>query len=47
MHQVKSLSTGADHYRLRLSDGGVLAARTVIISTGVAYRMFTGMARRP
>jgi thioredoxin reductase len=38
MRQVKSLSTDAGHYRLRLSDGGVLAARTVIISTGVAYR---------
>jgi thioredoxin reductase (NADPH) len=38
MRRVKSLSTDADHYRLRLSDGGVLAARTVIIATGVAYR---------
>jgi len=38
MRQVKSLSTDTGHYRLRLSDGGVLAARTVIISTGVAYR---------
>src|SRR6516225_3264806 len=38
MRQVKSLSRDASHYRLRLSDGGVLAARTVIIATGVAYR---------
>jgi thioredoxin reductase (NADPH) len=38
MLQVKSLSRDAGHYRLRLSDSGVLAARTVIISTGVAYR---------
>ena len=38
MRQVKSLSRDAGHYRLRLSDGGVLAARTVIIATGVAYR---------
>jgi len=38
MRQVKSLSKDAGHYRLRLSDGGVLATRTVIISTGVAYR---------
>ncbi|MGE5292167.1 MAG: FAD-dependent oxidoreductase, partial [Micromonosporaceae bacterium] len=38
MRQVKSLSRNDGHYRLRLSDGGVLAARTVIIATGVAYR---------
>jgi len=38
MRQVKSLSTDAGHYRLRLSDGRVLAARTVIIATGVAYQ---------
>jgi len=38
MRQVKRLSRDAGHYRLRLSDGGVLAARTVIIATGVAYR---------
>jgi thioredoxin reductase len=38
MRQVKSLSRKDDHYRLALSDGSVLAARTVIIATGVAYR---------
>ncbi|HET7245811.1 MAG TPA: FAD-dependent oxidoreductase, partial [Streptosporangiaceae bacterium] len=38
MRQVKSLSRNGRHYRLALSDGGVLAARTVIIATGVAYR---------
>ena len=38
MRQVKALSRRDGHYRLRLSDGGVLAARTVIIATGVAYR---------
>jgi len=38
MRQVQSLSKDAVHYRLRLSDGGALAARTVIIATGVAYR---------
>jgi thioredoxin reductase (NADPH) len=36
--QVKSLSRHGGCYRLRLSDGGVVAARTVIIATGVAYR---------
>jgi thioredoxin reductase (NADPH) len=38
MRQVKSLSENGGHYRLRLSDGGVLTARTVIIATGAAYR---------
>src|SRR5215472_4630796 len=38
MRQVKSLSKNGGHYCLRLSDGGILAARTVIIATGVAYR---------
>jgi len=38
MRQVKSLARSDGHYRLRLSDGGVLAARTVIVATGVAYR---------
>jgi thioredoxin reductase (NADPH) len=38
MRQAKSLSRHGGHYRLRLSDGGVLTARTVIIATGVAYR---------
>ncbi|MGN6175094.1 MAG: hypothetical protein ACTHPS_19420, partial [Streptosporangiaceae bacterium] len=26
------------HYRLRLSDGGVLTSRTVVIATGASYR---------
>ena len=38
MRQAESLSTKGGHYRLRLSDGGVLTARTVIIATGAAYR---------
>jgi thioredoxin reductase len=38
MRQAKSLSKKDGHYRLRLSDGGVLTSRTVIIATGVAYR---------
>ena len=38
MRQAKALSRRDGHYRLALSDGGVLAARTVIIATGVAYR---------
>src|SRR5215470_11389101 len=38
MRQAKSLSRHGGHYRLRLSDGSVLTARTVIIATGVAYR---------
>jgi thioredoxin reductase (NADPH) len=38
MRQAHSLSRNGGHYRLALSDGGVLAARTVIIATGVAYR---------
>ena len=38
MRQVTGLSGHGGHYRLQLSDGGVLAARTVIIATGVAYR---------
>jgi thioredoxin reductase (NADPH) len=38
MRQAKSLSRSGAHYRLRLSDGGSLAARSVIIATGVAYR---------
>jgi thioredoxin reductase len=35
---VTSLSGNGGHYQLRLSDGGVLAARSVIIATGVTYR---------
>ncbi len=38
MRQAQSLSREDDRYRLALSDGSVLAARTVIIVTGVAYR---------
>jgi thioredoxin reductase len=38
MRQAQSLASSDGHYRLRLSNGGVLAARTVIIATGVAYR---------
>jgi thioredoxin reductase (NADPH) len=38
MRQAQSLSREDDRYRMALSDGSVLAARTVIIATGVAYR---------
>src|SRR5215467_13938159 len=38
MRQATSLSTHGGRYRLRLSDGSVLAARTVIIATGATYR---------
>jgi thioredoxin reductase (NADPH) len=38
MRQAESLAPNDGHYQLRLSDGGVLAARTVIIATGAAYR---------
>ena len=38
MRQAQSLSRHGGRYRLALSDGSVLAARTVIITTGVAYR---------
>jgi thioredoxin reductase (NADPH) len=38
MRQAKSLERVDGHYRLRLSDGGVVAARTVIIATGATYR---------
>ncbi len=38
MRQAKSLSRSGGHYRLALSDGSVLTARTVIIATGVTYR---------
>jgi thioredoxin reductase len=38
MRQAKSLSGKDGHYRLRLSDGGVLTSRTVIIATGATYR---------
>src|SRR5262249_32140633 len=38
MRQAESLSRQDGHYRLRLSDGGVLTSRAVIIATGVTYR---------
>jgi len=38
MRQAQSLSRHGGQYRLELSDGSVLAARSVIIATGVAYR---------
>jgi thioredoxin reductase len=38
MRQAKGLSRSGGHYRLALSDGGSLAARSVIIATGAAYR---------
>ena len=38
MRQAQSLSSEHGHYRLRLSDGSALTARTVIIATGATYR---------
>ena len=38
MRQAEALSGSDGRYRLRLSDGDVLTARTVIIATGVTYR---------
>ena len=38
MRQAQDLSSQDGRYRLRLSDGGVLTARTVVIATGAAYR---------
>jgi thioredoxin reductase len=38
MRRAESLSRSDGHYRLRLSDGSVLATRTVIIATGATYR---------
>jgi len=38
MRQANSLSRTGGHYRLALSDGSVLVARTVIIATGATYR---------
>jgi thioredoxin reductase (NADPH) len=38
MRQVKSLARNDGHHELVLSDGSVLAARTVIIATGATYR---------
>ena len=38
MRQAESLSGKDGHYRLRLSDGGVLTSRTVVIATGATYQ---------
>jgi thioredoxin reductase (NADPH) len=38
MRQVRSLARNDGHYRLRLSDGSVVTARSVIIATGATYR---------
>jgi thioredoxin reductase len=38
MRRAESLSGADGHYRLRLSDGGVLTARTVVVATGATYR---------
>ena len=38
MRQAEGLSTKDGHYRLRLSDGGVLTSRTVVIATGATYQ---------
>jgi thioredoxin reductase len=38
MRQAESLARSGGQYRLRLSDGGVLTTRTVIIATGATYR---------
>src|SRR5262249_61412967 len=38
MRQAESLSRHEGRYRLALTDGSVLTARTVIIATGATYR---------
>ena len=38
MRQAEHLTGQDGHHRLRLSDGGVLTARTVLIATGAAYQ---------
>jgi thioredoxin reductase len=38
MRRVEGLSRTDGHYRLELSDGGVLRSRTVVVATGAAYR---------
>ena len=38
MRQVQALSGSDGRYRLALSDGGVLTARTVILATGATYQ---------
>ena len=38
MRQVEELSGAEGQYRLRLSDGNTLTARSVVLATGVSYR---------
>jgi thioredoxin reductase (NADPH) len=38
MRQAESLSGTDGYYRLRLSDGGVLTSRTLVIATGATYQ---------
>jgi thioredoxin reductase (NADPH) len=38
IRQVDSLSSANGHFRLGLSDGNLLAARSVVIATGASYR---------
>jgi len=38
MRQAEGLSREDGHYRVRLSDGAALTARTVVIATGASYR---------
>ncbi len=38
MRQLDGLAREDGHYRLRLSDGGTLTSRTVVITTGATYR---------
>jgi len=38
MRQAVGLSSEGRHYRLQLSDGGVITTRTVVITSGVTYR---------
>ena len=38
MRQAENLASSDGRYRLRLSDGGILTARTVIIATGATYQ---------
>jgi thioredoxin reductase len=38
MRQLEGLAREDGHYQLRLSDGGTLNARTVVITTGATYR---------
>src|SRR5690348_7667266 len=38
MRQAENLASSDGHYRLRLPDGGILTARTVVIATGATYQ---------